>query len=198
MEANQTASPAPFATGRELPLAWAAVAVTGIGALVVLAGMFMPHLSSWEVAFISDNMMIQNEPVDILCVIAAVVGGSRYVSSGTKAAARTVWWAGLWFAGWSVKDAYTGQLQNLSTHATVETTAGAGLWAVGVGSLIVAAGGLMMRYPHKEFGVAGIAMPAAEQGFTPVGATKNCPRCAETVKAAATICRFCKHEFKQE
>ena len=28
--------------------------------------------------------------------------------------------------------------------------------------------------------------------------TKDCPMCAETVKAKAKICRFCKHEFEFE
>jgi hypothetical protein len=29
----------------------------------------------------------------------------------------------------------------------------------------------------------------------PVEATKQCPRCAETVKEAAQVCRFCGHNF---
>jgi hypothetical protein len=28
--------------------------------------------------------------------------------------------------------------------------------------------------------------------------TKVCPSCAETVKAAATVCRFCKHSFESQ
>ena len=28
--------------------------------------------------------------------------------------------------------------------------------------------------------------------------TKECPMCAETVKARAKICRFCRHEFEFE
>lgn len=32
---------------------------------------------------------------------------------------------------------------------------------------------------------------------TGVVAEKTCPRCAETIKAAAAVCRFCGHEFPQ-
>lgn len=32
-------------------------------------------------------------------------------------------------------------------------------------------------------------------GFVQDSEAKTCPRCAESVKAAATVCRYCGHEF---
>jgi Uncharacterised protein family UPF0547 len=32
----------------------------------------------------------------------------------------------------------------------------------------------------------------------PGGTIKTCPQCAETVKAAAKVCRFCRYEFPSE
>ena len=46
---------------------------------------------------------------------------------------------------------------------------------------------------------AGDAMPApaaAGESLTD-GTTKTCPDCAETVKAAANVCRFCGHRFEE-
>lgn len=39
--------------------------------------------------------------------------------------------------------------------------------------------------------VTAFSRPAA------AGADKTCPKCAENVKAAALVCRFCGHEFAQ-
>ncbi|HEU4868552.1 MAG TPA: zinc ribbon domain-containing protein [Actinomycetota bacterium] len=43
--------------------------------------------------------------------------------------------------------------------------------------------------------IGGVA-PAAPVAEVPVPATKACPMCAEEVKAAAKICRFCGHKFE--
>lgn len=37
-----------------------------------------------------------------------------------------------------------------------------------------------------------IAAAFSDEAYDP---TKTCPRCAEDVKSAATVCRFCGHEF---
>jgi hypothetical protein len=45
-------------------------------------------------------------------------------------------------------------------------------------------------------------IPEPPQAISPYHAstpqTKICPRCAETVKAAATVCRFCGHTFQTD
>lgn len=45
--------------------------------------------------------------------------------------------------------------------------------------------------------IAVAAMPPVEPP-KPEEPTKACPRCAETVKMAAAVCRYCGHEFGQQ
>ena len=44
---------------------------------------------------------------------------------------------------------------------------------------------------YAKAAVAAAAVPESD-----AGATKTCPMCAEEVKAAAKICRFCRYEFE--
>ena len=41
----------------------------------------------------------------------------------------------------------------------------------------------------------GFTLPPFEQAVEVLTTTKVCPDCAETVQAAARICRFCRYEF---
>jgi hypothetical protein len=36
---------------------------------------------------------------------------------------------------------------------------------------------------------------AKKRGYLGLGSMKRCPRCAEDVRSAAVVCRYCGHEF---
>lgn len=62
------------------------------------------------------------------------------------------------------------------------------------GGLSVFAGKSGIRSDGR-LAVTFVRAAAPEPATTPPGATKVCPDCAETVQAAARICRFCRYEF---
>ena len=182
------------ARGRAIPLHLAPVIIVGAGAFMVFASMFMPALASPKLDSISQNMMLQNHPVTILCPIAALIAGLRYWNIGSKSSANSVIYAGFWFFAWTIYSAYDAQLIN-GYGQPVETEAGVGLWTAGTGCLIIALGGLMMRYPHLSFGlITGPVLPPDEQSAFPD--TKICPKCAERIKAAALVCRYCHADLR--
>lgn len=52
--------------------------------------------------------------------------------------------------------------------------------------------------PASPMVTVNIAVPTSVTGLAQLGsAMKPCPRCAEDVRLAARICRFCNHEFPE-
>lgn len=179
---------------RKLIFYWPPVIIVGIGSLLILISMFLPYLSSSDVDRISNNMMIQKHPAFLLGTIIGIISIFRYWSVGSKSSANISIWAGIWLLGCSIYDAYYAQLVYTGTTVKIETSAAAGLWLAGVGSTIIALGGLMMRFPHSSFLIEQTI--TKEEKIYLESLTKICPKCAETIKSAALVCRFCGHQFK--
>lgn len=176
----------------KLPRNIAPMAVVGIGAVFVLVSMFLGALSSGDVSHIKNNMMIQQHPVTLLCSLAAFVAMFRYWASASVKAVHSIIFVGLWFLCWTIYHVYDSQLVN-GYGTKIETTAGPGLWTAGVGCAIILIGGLMMRFPKLD--IIGTPTLTAEEKEQIDSLTKICPKCAESIKSAAMVCRYCSYQY---
>jgi hypothetical protein len=175
-----------------LPINLAPVIVVGLGAVMILIGLFLPQLASNDVTNIVHNSGIESNPAMILGAIGGGLAAARYYRSGSRKSANSTIFVGLWFTGWALYDGFTSQLTRIGCDGCkLDTSAGVGLWAMGVGSAVIALGGLMMRFPNSSFGLASGSVSTTEEQSRLAAGTMQCPACAETIKAEAKICRFC-------
>lgn len=69
---------------------------------------------------------------------------------------------------------------------------GTGTWTLFLASGLGIIGGILLVAARSQPTAATDVESSRENQ---IDSTKVCPRCAETVKAAAQVCRFCGHEF---
>lgn len=195
-----------------------------VGAGAVLIGVFLPRLESSSFGGVAENSLIQQGDGLIFICGAIAIAGSAYRAwrGGTRP------WAVLVLGGLVLAGAiYYGTSKDMlmlypldsagnpdTSAAGEKARAGIGIYVVGVGGLLALAGGWRMRSDSEP--VQALQQPAARPTpqFAPpapesieaaaVGApaggepTKKCPDCAETILAAAHVCRYCGYRFPLE
>lgn len=161
------------------------------GAALAIVAVFLPALEASEFSGIEKNSMIQSGSGWLVLGCAVGIIGAAYRIYSRRIKSWSVFVLGLVILGAAVYDG-TGDRTKLESvlsfageSVVVDGSPAVGLYAAG------AAGGLAM---FAGLVLAGHVFSSYEGVQRK---TKTCPDCAETVLAAARVCKHCGHEFAQ-
>ncbi len=129
---------------RTLPFYIFPVITAAVGALMVLASMFMPAFFSPELSVTSGNMVVQYIPaVTLIGLVASAASVTLYMIRGSLLSPIIAMFFGFACFCFTVIYSYSGQFVNL-LHVNVVTHAAIGLWVNGIGDLVIAVSGFLM------------------------------------------------------
>jgi hypothetical protein len=171
-----------------------------IGAIAMLIAIFLPYADESGFARIRDNSLIQSGDgwVFLGLAIAGSVAVLRAKTVGRRTAAPIVFGLiGIVFAIYIGTSDDALQLCPADSSLGIgceKASPGTGVYVAGVAALLMLIGGSHIWRASVAGPVATTATP--ERSID--GGEKTCPDCAETIKAAARVCRYCGHRFDNE
>jgi hypothetical protein len=166
---------------------------------MIMVSLFLPLADSSTFVQISKNKLIQHSEAWWLVGLAILIALTAYRAYKLKRPN----WGPVIFGAWALGMAvFFGQSDDLLTLCSTsvygvceKAGAGVGIYAAGLGGLLAVVGGLAIRASKPSTGSASTS-PEVAQSPTTLEATKQCPECAETVLAAAKICKHCGFRFE--
>jgi hypothetical protein len=167
-----------------------------VGAAMMAVAAFLPYLEATGIfSRVKENTLIQHEGWPLLLfALLALLTGYRNYSEGRRGWAPILWGTlGLAVAIYIASNKEIRTLYPIGLNGEANTSEGGRVASIGIGIYVAGAGGILTALGGLQMRKAELAAPdAAEQP------TKQCPDCAETVLAAANVCRYCGHRFADD
>jgi hypothetical protein len=181
---DPNAAPEPFEVN---PIA---LALAGIGILLAIIGVFLPHVQQPGLAPVQDNTLIASG--DGWIAIGGAVGAAIAIYAAYNNQRRTFGPLvfGVILAGLAIFEGTGDRVQLHSVtgafSGTINAKPDVGVYMVGAGGAVLILAGFMFA----GMGSSARALPKA--------GTKKCPECAEAVLVDAKVCKHCGYRFDAE
>lgn len=190
-EAEEASQP-KTSTRQRGEISGAGLAISLAGAGLMLLGVFLPWAESSSFARIEENTVIQSGYGAFWVVWSVVIVSGIF---GSRRSDKVVWSVfGFGLVGIAVA-IYSGTGDRLllesvagfsgpGTRGTVQASPGIGIYATGIGSALVAAGGWLLAQEDRT--------------TSPDPSTRVCPECKFEVPAEASVCGHCRNRLPDE
>jgi hypothetical protein len=167
-----------------------------LGAVVMLVSLFLPLGDSSDFVRVANNKMLQHSESWGIAVLAVIAAGMTYRAYKLKRRSWAAIICGLWALGMAIHMGQSDSLLQVCSTTVIwdceKAGAGLGIYAAGLGGALTAFGGFILR-AAKPIGEAEGASPS----LADMPPTKTCPECAETILAAAKVCKHCSYRFEE-
>lgn len=165
-----------------------------VGAAVAVVGTFLPRADTTALGGIDKNTLLQNGAAFDIIIAAVALALLAYRSWSTGRKSWAIFIASAWLIGAAIYDGTgsriaLGHTDQNGSFTRVDSSAGVGIDAVALGGFLGLVGGFVMRKSPLAAPAPPMVAAATHEP------TKRCPDCAETVLAAANVCRYCGHRF---
>jgi hypothetical protein len=171
------------------------IALVVIGAVAMFIAIFLPYADESGFSRIQDNSLIQNGDGWFFLGLAITCGVAVFRANSLRR--RTVAPIVLGLIGIGIA-IYMGTSDSALQLCPVDSSFGGSCETAspGTGVYVAGVGALLMLIGGWHLWTSSVTVPTASEATTELD-EKTCPDCAETIKAAAVVCRYCGHRFDE-
>jgi hypothetical protein len=174
-------------------------ALAGFGALLMVISVFLPRVEAKTFGRVAQNTLIESGYGWIFVALAVFAVGATWHAYQHQRRSFAPVVLGAIGIGYAIYEGVSKSSLRLCpvdssilNSACEQATPSIGIYAAGIGSLLVAIGGYQIwraKWSEAAERDSGTSSSAGQE-------TKICPDCAEMILAEARVCRYCGYRFK--